>query len=375
MVRFGILTYGLDRSLSGIGRTVVELGRALADRPDSEPVFLTPYRTGPFTESRYASVRLRAARLLPALMTVGAMELPLVARRHGLPLLHDPAGVAPFLVGRSLGRYKRVVTLHDAIPFVYPEGYTWLNTFLQRRYMPHTLALTDAVVTVSEASRRDLARFLHIPAPKLHVVPNAAPAAFRRLPDAAARAVAERYGLRRPFVLFVGALQARKNLPRLFAAMTRVRRSAPQLNLAVVGRSVWGYPSAHELAEQAGLVGGVQVLGHVEDRDLPWLYNAASLLCLPSLYEGFGLPALEAMSCGTPVVCSDVPALAEVTGGAALLVDPRDVDAIARAIETVAGDAALAAELSERGREQARHFSWAAAAERLVGVYQRLLED
>ncbi len=308
-------------------------------------------------------------------MTVGALELPLVVRRHALPLVHDPTGVGPFVVGRSLGRYKRVVTLHDAIPFLYPEGYTWLNTFLQRRYIPHTLAHTDAVVTVSEASRRDLARFLRIPAAKLHVVPNAADAAFRGLPAAAARAVAHQYGLTPPFVLFVGALQARKNLPRLFAAMARVRRTAPQVSLAVVGRSVWGYPTAAELAERAGLDGAFQSLGHVADRDLPWLYNAASLLCLPSLYEGFGLPALEAMSCGTPVVCSDVPALAEVTGGAALLVDPRDVDAIARAIERLIRDAALAAELSERGREQARQFSWAAAAERLVRVYQQVLEN
>jgi glycosyltransferase involved in cell wall biosynthesis len=375
VLRFGVLTYGLDRPLSGIGRSVAELGRALADRPDCEPVFLTSYRSGPFTEGRYASARVPGARLLPGLMTLGALALPGVARRHRLPLIYDPTGVAPFVVSRSMGPYKRVVTLHDAIPFMYPKGYTWLNTFLYRSYIPCALAQTDAVVTVSQASRHDLASFLHVPSAKLHVVPNAADTAFRPLPRPKVLEVAAQYGLAPPFVLFVGALQARKNLPTLFAAMARVRRRLPGVSLALVGRSVWGYSAVSRLAQEAGLDGAVRLVGHVPDRDLPALYNAASLLCLPSLYEGFGLPVLEAMRCGTPVVCSDVPALAEVSGGAALLVHPRDAGELARAIERVLDDPAFADGLRARGQERARHFSWARAADGLVRVFQQLLED
>jgi glycosyltransferase involved in cell wall biosynthesis len=373
-LRVGVLTYGLDRPLSGIGRSIVELGRALRRRPDVSPVFLTPYGHGPFVEANYRSTPLRGARLLPLLMTLGAAQLPVVARRQALRLIHDPTGVSPFLVGRSVGPYKRVVTLHDAIAFTYPQGYTRLNVFLQRAYIPRTLPNVDAVVTVSEASRRDLSRYMKIPLDKLHVVPNAADAAFRPMPPDGARAVAARHGLEQPYILTVGALQARKNLPTLVKALAALRHDWPGLTLAIVGRPVWGYAELPRLIRQVGLEDAVRFTGQVPDEDLPALYGAAELLCFPSLYEGFGLPALEAMACGTPVVCSTVPALAEVARGAALLVDPLDHEGFATAITHVLGDPRLAEDLRQRGLARARDFSWDRAAEQLVGVYTRVLE-
>ncbi|MGH2370728.1 MAG: glycosyltransferase, partial [Chloroflexota bacterium] len=170
-MRFGFLTYGLDRPLSGISRATLELGRTLARRGDCQPVFLTPYASGPFADGATLRARLPGARLLPALMSLGALELVVAARRWGLPLIHDPTGVSPFLFGRHAGQYKRVVTLHDAIAFRYPEGYTWLNNFLHRQYVPATLRNVDAVITVSEAARDDLIHFLKLPRHKTHVVP------------------------------------------------------------------------------------------------------------------------------------------------------------------------------------------------------------
>jgi glycosyltransferase involved in cell wall biosynthesis len=372
-LRIGFLTYGLDRPVSGISRYALELGRALVPRQDTTPFFLTPYIHGPFTGNGYVGAAMPGTRLLPSLMTLGALELPVIARKYSLPLIHDPTGVSPFLVGRALGGYKRVVTLHDAIAFRYPEGYSRLNNFLHRVYVPLTLSNVDAVVTPSESARQDLSYFLRIPLSKIEVIPEAADAAFRPLPSKAALAVAASYGLTPPFVLSVGALQARKDLPTLLRAIALVRRDHPRLTLAIVGRPFWRYAALPRLVERLGLEGAVRFTGHVPEADLPYLYNAANVFCLPSLYEGFGLPVLEAMACGTPVVCSTTPALLEVAGDAALSVDPRDHDALAEAIVRIIADQNLAPELAGRGLARAAYFSWERAAEQTVRVYQRVL--
>ena len=374
-LRFGLLTYGLDRPLAGIGRSVLELGWALARRPDCAPLFLTPYGSGPFTDDGLAHARLRGARLLPALMSVGALQVPAVAHRYSLPLVHDPTGVSPFLLGRWAGRYKRIVTLHDAIAFRYPEGYTRLNNFLHRHYVPATLKHVDAVITVSEAARDDLVRFLGCPDDRVHVVPWATSAAFRVLPAEAAARVVRRYGLQPPFVLHVGALQARKNLPTLLRAFAHLRQEAPDVTLAIAGRPTWHFAEIPQTVEALGLGGAVHFLGYVADADLPALYNAASVFSFPSLYEGFGLPVLEAMACGTPVVCSDASALPESAGGAALLVDPYDHRALADALGQVLSDQALADELRRRGLARAARFSWDRTAELTLAIYRRVLEE
>jgi glycosyltransferase involved in cell wall biosynthesis len=372
-MRFGFLTYGLDRPLSGISRSVIELGRALVRRPNVTPFFLTPYSRGPFIGQGNLGSVMPMARLLPAFMTLGALQLPIVARKHDLALIHDPAGVSPFLLPRALGPYKRIVTLHDAIAFRYPGGYSLLNTLLHRAYIPRTLANVDAVVTPSHAAGKDLTYFLDLPPSKIHVVPWAADPAFQPLDRSAALAVAARYDLAPPFVLSVGGLQARKNLPALLAALSLARHTIPHLTLAIVGRPMWNYTTLPEAVERLGLASAVRFTGHVRDADLPALYNAAAALCMPSLYEGFGLPILEAMACGTPVVCSTAPALVEVAGNAALCVAPHDHAALAEAIGQAVEDRALADDLRARGLARAASFSWERTAQQTIDVYKHVL--
>ena len=302
-MRFGFLTYGLDRPHLGISRSVLELGRALEERPDCDPLFITPYRSGPFA-NREGTVKLPAARLLPALMSFGALALPVVARRHALPLIHDPTGVSPFVLGHWAGDYKRVVTLHDAIAFRYPEGYTRLNNFLHRCYVPATLAHVDAVITVSNASRDDLEHFLGLPPERIFVVPWAANPSFRPLPDGEAERVVKRYGVRQPYILYVGALEKRKNIPTLLRAFARLRSSFPDVTVVIAGRPRWKAEDIPRTLAALNLSSSVHFTGFVADEDLPAIFNGATVFCFPSLYEGFGLPILEAMACGTPVVCA-----------------------------------------------------------------------
>jgi glycosyltransferase involved in cell wall biosynthesis len=193
---------------------------------------------------------------------------------------------------------------------------------------------------------------------------------FRPVPPDEARQVAGRLGLDGPFILSVGARQARKNVPRLLEAFTALRARGSRHRLALAGPTLWSDPTLSAALARHGLGDAVVALGYVDEQDLPALYSAADLFVLPSLLEGFGLPVLEAMACGTPVVCSNTSSLPEVAGDAALLVDPLDIGEIADAMARVLADAALAAELRRRGLERAARFSWQRTARATVAVYR-----
>jgi glycosyltransferase involved in cell wall biosynthesis len=371
-MRVGFVTYGIDRGITGVGRVALEIGRELLRRPDVEPFFLTPYRRGPFVDRAGArSYHLPGCRLLPGLMLLGPPLIALAAARLRLDVVHDPIGVSPFMLGRWAGRFRRLVTVHDAIAFEYPGGYPLLNNLLHTRYVPWTLANVDGIATVTEHARRALTRHLAVPFDRISVIPNGVSPAFRPVPVEEARAVAARHGLHRPYLLYVGAFQARKNVLRLVEAFERVRPRLPGMQLALAGPVQWRYPELAASLARAST--SVQVLGYVSDDDLPALYSAAEAFVLPSLYEGFGIPVLEAMACGTPVLCSNSSSLPEVAADAALLFDPLDVAAIGEAIVRVGTDRSLADDLRWRGARRACDFSWERAADEYASLYRRLL--
>jgi glycosyltransferase involved in cell wall biosynthesis len=372
--RIGIVTYGLDRPLSGVTRVASELGRALLDRPGWEVTFLTAYRQGPFREERgIQSFALPGCARLPALMLLGGPLIALAARKLRLDLVHDPVGVAPFTLGRWAGRFKRLVTVHDAIAFRDPAVYPWMNRFLHRSYVPRNLANIDAVVTVSRHAADDLSRYLHAPPPPVHVVPNGVSDRFRPASEHDAAASASRYGLPPRYILTVGAQQARKNVSGLLRAFAAVRPRLPGVKIAVVGPHLWQFDAVSREIAELGLHDAVVTLGYVPDGELPALYTGAAAFVFPSLYEGFGLPVLEAMACGTPVITSDTSSLPEVAGNAALLVDPRDPVALGDAIVKVLHDPALAADLRQRGYARASTMTWDATVARLLAVYEETL--
>ncbi|MHB9091344.1 MAG: glycosyltransferase family 4 protein [Chloroflexota bacterium] len=239
--------------------------------------------------------------------------------------------------------------------------------------MPPSLRRARLVLADSENTRNDLVCLLDARPDAVQVLYSGVEKRFAPLDDAAAlRAVRDRLDLTRPFILFVGTIERRKNLTRLIRAYGRVRarrRDLPQLVIA--GRRGWLYEDVFQAVAELGLDEDVRFLGHVNDADLPALYNLAELFVYPSLYEGFGLPPLEAMACGTPVVSSNTSSLPEVLGDAAIGVAPTDTDGLAIAIEGLLDDATLRAELRERGLAQAARFTWEAAATQLLEVYRR----
>ncbi len=306
-------------------------------------------------------------------MALGGPLIALAAHRLRLDVVHDPIGVSPFMLGRWAGQFRRLTTIHDAIAFRYPEGYPWLNNLLHRRYVPASLPNLDGVVAVSEDAARDLARFMGVPPARIHVVPSGVSAHFRPVPPDAAAAVAQRYGLTGPYILSVGAQKAHKNVARLVAAFAQVRDAFPDVRLAIAGPTQWRHSGVEDEIARQGVASAVARLGYVAEDDLPALYSAARLFALPSLYEGFGLPVLEAMACGAPVVCSNTTALPEVAGDAALLVDPTDVDALAAALRRLLADDGLRCDLAARGLARARQFTWEQTARNMVRVYRAVL--
>jgi glycosyltransferase involved in cell wall biosynthesis len=234
-----------------------------------------------------------------------------------------------------------------------------------------------AVITVSESARRDILAGLGgaggLAPEKVHVVREAAAPEYRVIDEPAElERVRRKYGLGDPFVLSVGTIEPRKNLGGLLRAFALLRRRGRRERLVLVGQLGWKYDSLLRQIDELGDGAAVTLLGYVPDQDLPALYNLARAVAFPSFYEGFGLPILEGMACGTPVITSDRSSMAELGAGAALLVDPARPEALADGLSRLLADEALAAELSAAGLARAAEFSWARAADETVRVYERV---
>jgi glycosyltransferase involved in cell wall biosynthesis len=301
------------------------------------------------------------------------LSIPLKLRRLGAQLLHAPHYVRPLLC-----TIPTVVTIHDCIHLLFPQYLPSRMAYRYARFMMGNAIRHSAVVfTVSEASRADILRFYPWADPdKVTVVPNAIDAELLQDPGPEEmERVRERYQLHHRFVLFAGNVKPHKNLERLIRAVARVRaRSGHEdLRLVLIGDDVSRYSSLRRTAEEAGMRQEVRFFGFVPHVTLAALYRMASVFAFPSLYEGFGLPPLEAMACGTPVVTSRISSLPEVVGDGALLVDPYSEEDIANGIARLLDDPQLRQLQVERGLLRASSFSWERSVRAIHAGYMRAL--
>jgi len=373
-VRIALIAYGLDRPLSGISRYTLELTRALAALPGGhEVLLLAAGSTGALTEgNNLRSVPLFGCSRLPGLVTLGNVLIPWKARRLQVDIVHDPTGVTPFLFGA--GGARTVVTLHDVFAWSCPGHSTLLDTLIYRYWLPRVLPKTDAVITISEASRLDILHYLKVNPSKVHIVPRWVHAALKPSSEAEVAALKARYRLPERYMLFLGSVEKRKNLHGLLGAYARLQHTGAYIPLVITGLKPRKYPALAQMLQQLNEPASVIFTGYVPDEDLPAIYCGADLFVFPSLYEGFGLPPLEAMACGTPVVCSNTSSLPEVVGDAAITVDPYDVEALADAMHRVLSDAALREELRAKGLARAKMFTWEKAARETLAVYEKVLQ-
>lgn len=267
-----------------------------------------------------------------------------------------------------------ITTIHDVSFKRFPALFPPKHRILLNLLIPWSARRSAAVITGSEATRQDLIELYGIPPEKITVTPYAADDSFQPIDRAyAQQEVQRRLNVPTPFILSVGVLQPRKNLSRLVRAYNRIAKSLPH-RLVLVGKQGWANEELSRAVAEAPSGKEPHFTGYVADEDLPLLYAAADVFAYPSLYEGFGLPPLEAMSCGTPVITSNVSSLPEVVGKAAMMVDPYVETSIADALQILLSDTALQSRLSRAGIDQAKQFSWARTARETIGVYQRVFQ-
>ncbi len=356
------------RQWGGVGRYTRSLVKALAESAGSPldltllwagPARIPPPRGWPHTRTRRLPL---PERWMTLLWQRARVPLPADLLARGADVFYSPDFALP-----PLRRARSVVTVHDLSYLTHPEThFPPLRRYLEAA-VPRAVARADLVLADSQRTRRDLVSLVGAPPDKIEVVLSAADPSFRRVDESGVRAVLQRLGIDRPYVVSVGTIQPRKNLPTIFAAIKGV---PADVLLVHVGRRGWLCEPIFEVLETSGVKERVRILEGADDADLAALYSGAIALVFPSLYEGFGIPCLEAMACGCPVIASHAGSLAEVVEDAGIVVDPLDARAIAAGIRRLLDDTAFREDLIRRGYAQAARFTWEASGRQL----RRLLE-
>lgn len=369
------------RQGAGIGRYARELTRAILwVFPEHRYTlfYAGPVRFPPAWADA-PHVRLRAAPLpekgMVWLWHRLRLPLPLEALAGPADLVYSP----DFLLPPTLPGRRTLLTVHDLSFEIMPETLPEPLVAYLRRNVPRAVRRATHILADSESTRRDLIRLWGVPPERISVLYSGVEPRFRPIEDPEEQArVRARYGLGPwPFLLTVGTVQPRKNYPRLIEAFVALVREGtfPEGHLVIVGEAGWKAEGTFEAIQRSGMADRIHWLGFVADEDLPALYSAATAFALVSRYEGFGLPALEAMACGTPVVVSRTSSLPEVVGEAGVQVDPESVEDIARGLRVALEDPERRAALRAAGLERARRFTWEAAARRWGEIVEALLRE
>ncbi len=298
--------------------------------------------------------------------------LPRECRRERVDLLHCPKSAIPYH-----SPCPTVVTLHDLIPLRHPETEKLAARLYWRLQIPIAARRSSFVITDSEHARQEIMADFQVAPERIRAIMLGFDPRMLDRPDpAATAAVRGKYGLPERYLLYVGTIQPRKNIDTLIEAFARLREARSDLpGLVIVGRKGWLYDRLFARISELGLADEIIFTGFVPDEDLPHIYAGAVLFAYLSFFEGFGLPPLEAMACGLPVVTSDTTSLPEVVGDAGIAVPPADVDGVVAAMARILDDETFARTLGERGRERAKLFSWEAAARQTLEIYRQVTEN
>jgi len=296
-------------------------------------------------------------------------QLPKLAQKSKVDLLHQPAFSAPVKFSG-----KVVVTVHDVIAVLFGQDIPYFSRKYFANWMPFTYRFADKIICVSEHTRKDLVRHLKIKEEKIVVIPEAAGDQFKPITNNKTLArYLDKYYIDSRYILHVGTLNPRKNLSFLIKVFNRVHKLVPDVKLVITGKKGWHYEELFELVRHLGLEKFVIFTGYIKDEEAPYLYNGADIYAFPSIYEGFGLPPLEAMSCGIPVVASNTSSIPEIVSGAGILLDPHDTESWVKELVRLLRNKDERARLGQKSLERAKDFSWQRTAEKTIQVYEELL--
>ncbi|MFC1656214.1 glycosyltransferase family 4 protein [Patescibacteria group bacterium] len=277
-----------------------------------------------------------------------------------IPAIHNPKKI------------KVVMTVHDLVAFLLPDRHNKKAVITEKAFLKRALNKVAKVITVSDNTKEDLAEYFEIGREGIEVIYPGASSAFKNLLGTGLETVDDyrkSMHLTEPFILAVGTLEPRKNFVTLIRAFAQIVEDFPNHNLIIAGKKGWYYDEIFKAAHKLKIENKVRFLGYVSEKDLVRLYNGAEVFVYPSLYEGFGLPPLDAMQCGCPVITSNISSLPEVVGDAAVMVNPNDIDSIATEMKRVLSDENLRKQMKSKGLDQAREFSWEKSAKKLLELF------
>lgn len=357
---FGTPT-GVGRYLSNLLHQICKLDtqntyRLYTDRSLNVPIITHPHfsqksLTLPFAQNYF---------------TWNHFRLPPELLRHPVDLFHFPFYTMPLI-----RNYKSIVTIHDITYEVHPEWYSWKGLIAMRYFSRYAAKHADKILTVSYATKYDLLKYYQIPESRITVIYHGVENRFRLMTDQTAiEAMKASYDITAPqVILYVGSIHTRRNIEQLLRAYSLVHKTDPDVQLLIVGKREYPYLDLTTLMNELALQKNVMIAGYVNESDLPVLYNLADLFIYPSSYEGFGLPPLEAMACGTPVITSNNSSLPEVVGDAAILIDPHNIQEMTEAMSLALHDSGLRRDMVTKGFAQAAKFSWTQTARETLAAY------
>lgn len=380
-MRIAIDYTAATRQAAGIGNYVRSLVDAMLAQDDTNQYTLLtsgrPPRERPFPTAK--NVRGRSLIIPDRYLNIlwYRWRLPISATffTGQVDIYHGPDFVLPPLNGKL----RKVVTVHDLAFLEHPEyAVPELAAYL-KKVVPEAVEAADVVASVSQTTRQTLIEHFQTPPEKITLVPNGIRSYFRRITDPVLlEATRHKFGLKSPLVLGVGTQEPRKNHPGLIKAFHKAvstgNKSTRPAMLALAGGSGWLYEETEQIVAELKLEKKVRFLGRVSDLELMMLYSLADVFVFPSFYEGFGVPPLEAMACGTPVITSNTSSLPEVVGDAAIMVNPRKINEIASAINRVLENKQLQEDLRQKGYTRAAHFTWVRSAQKMLSIYTQLYE-
>lgn len=369
----GFLSDRLNRSKTGIGIYAYNLIREFAQiEKDPDNVYLINYEK---TEDVYDLDEIIIGNPLQKYFEKSfyfwhlLLNYRLRKNTLNLDIVHSPESADLFI---KLRCQKKIITVYDITPQLFPETFTSLTILRYKFLFAKSLNTADKIITISDNTKRDLITHYNIPPDKVVTIYLGVDRKFKPLDKRLIMKYKKTHDINFPFILYVGTLEPRKNITTLIKAFAKLKEEGIDHKLVLAGGKGWKYQSIFKLVEELHLQAEVVFMGYVSDEDLPSLYNAADLFVYPSLYEGFGLPPLEAMACGTPVITSNTSSFPEVIGTAGITVNPYDVSELVESIREVLSNDALHANLKEKGLIRAKCFSWEKCARETWNVYKEL---
>lgn len=373
-LRIGINARYIQRQITGIERYTLELIKNI-EKIDTKNRFVLFYnkhekipkitKSQNFTDyiSRFPTKNVFFRILWEE------MYLSQEIKSKRIDVFHGPSFVVPMIKPKNC-RY--VITIHDLSWFYYPESFTFFNKLFFRVFLPNSIKKADVIIADSRSTKNDIIKFYGVNPEKIKVIYLGIDKDFCRPSDAAKNSlILRKYGLPEDYILSIGSLLPRKNIVNIIRAFYDLKKKGLKEKLVIIGKKAWLYEQIFSIIKDFNIREEVIFTGYVEDKNLPYLYSSAKLLLFPSFYEGFGLPILEAMSCGCPVITSKVSSMPEVAGDAALLVDPKNIGQISKSIEKLIKDESLRKDLINRGYEQAKKFSWEKTANETLAMYKK----